>query len=370
MERGIVAGVFVLIVVFTGVLVWLTPALTRRDLFFGVSVAPNARAAAPARRILRAYQFAVAALTLLESVVMGLLVAFGGVAWLQTGWPALVLLAAIVLLSIPYFFAHQAVRRLAGTDPTIGTVPGEAAEERAPAAALVPRRYGDYIPWLLEALPLLIIGGTALYLLATYPQVPARYATHFAFNGTPNGYATKSVGSYFALVWLQVGLEVLLTGLAILVARSRAQPDRADKRFRGRSLLFLYGTKVLVLAILGLGAVSIAQAALGNASVAVWSGGAGAVFAAVILVGALLLALTTGQGGSRLAGAAPVDRTDDRYWWMGIVYHNPDDPSILVERRFGVGWALNFGNHWAQLLGLLLLLVVVASLLLPGLLRK
>jgi uncharacterized membrane protein len=69
------------------------------------------------------------------------------------------------------------------------------------------------------------------------------------------------------------------------------------------------------------------------------------------------VAARAGQGGSRLNGnvrslarAAGTDRDDDQFWKAGLVYVNRDDPALVVGARFGVGWALNFGNPAAWLL--------------------
>ena len=69
------------------------------------------------------------------------------------------------------------------------------------------------------------------------------------------------------------------------------------------------------------------------------------------------IAARTGQGGSRLNGnvhglarATGTDRDDDRFWKGGLLYVNPGDPALVVGARFGVGWALNFGNPAAGLL--------------------
>ena len=77
--------------------------------------------------------------------------------------------------------------------------------------------------------------------------------------------------------------------------------------------------------------------------------------AGVLLLGTV--AARTGQGGSRLNGnvrgltrAAGTDRDDDRFWKAGLLYLNRDDPALVVGARFGVGWALNFGNPLAWLL--------------------
>jgi uncharacterized membrane protein len=84
------------------------------------------------------------------------------------------------------------------------------------------------------------------------------------------------------------------------------------------------------------------------------------VYVAILLGGGIVLALRTGQGGARLGSPAEtaVDRMDDRYWKLGGFYVNPQDPSLLVEKRFGVGWTFNFGNRWG-VIGLCVLFAVL-----------
>jgi uncharacterized membrane protein len=72
----------------------------------------------------------------------------------------------------------------------------------------------------------------------------------------------------------------------------------------------------------------------------------------LVLVLVMVLVLTRfGQGGSRMstgnrvASSVPVgDRTQDTYWKLGIFYFNRDDPSTLIEKRFGLGYTLNFAR--------------------------
>ena len=49
---------------------------------------------------------------------------------------------------------------------------------------------------------------------------------------------------------------------------------------------------------------------------------------------------------------------DDGY--RGIFYCNPDDPALLVPKRFGIGYTLNFGNPRSWVV--LALIVLVATL--------
>ncbi|MDO4443020.1 MAG: DUF5808 domain-containing protein [Slackia sp.] len=62
----------------------------------------------------------------------------------------------------------------------------------------------------------------------------------------------------------------------------------------------------------------------------------------------------------------PID--DDAHWKLGIFYFNPDDPSIWLPERFGIGWTVNFARPaaWACILGfsaLSTVLVVVCTAL-------
>jgi uncharacterized membrane protein len=86
----------------------------------------------------------------------------------------------------------------------------------------------------------------------------------------------------------------------------------------------------------------------------------------VILGGTILLAFTTGQGGSRLQTAKGnnrhvINRDDDRYWKLGLFYFNPNDPAIWVEKRFGIGWTVNFAHPagWGSLVAIIVVVVLL-----------
>jgi uncharacterized membrane protein len=157
-------------------------------------------------------------------------------------------------------------------------------------------------------------------------------------------------------------MEALLTVVAVLVVGARAIPTRADVTFRRRMLRFLYFIKVLTIAFMGVLAVFIAQASLTSHPKIGPVLGVTGVFLLLVFCGIFVLGITTGQGGSRVAANAgnATDRLDDRYWFLGSIYANRDDPSIFVERRFGLGWTINFGNPRAVFVMVALLVVSLA----------
>jgi uncharacterized membrane protein len=89
----------------------------------------------------------------------------------------------------------------------------------------------------------------------------------------------------------------------------------------------------------------------------------------LIFLIAVITAITTGQGGSRLKDETleeiqEMNRDDDQFWKFGMIYYNKNDPSIFVEKRFGVGFTINFANPIAivLLVGLFILIGIFAIL--------
>jgi uncharacterized membrane protein len=162
----------------------------------------------------------------------------------------------------------------------------------------------------------------------------------------------------------------MLTGLAVLIAHGKALPDRADAIFRRRGLRYLYAVKVLTLLLLGGTAAWVAQAETAGHAQATWVLSASLVFTIVVIVLGLIVAVRTGQGGARLPEASPSDRMVDRYWRLGVIYINRDDPALIVERRYGFGWTMNLGNpvSWLLLVAILAtpLLIALVTVLSSG----
>ncbi len=370
MLRAFPIALDAILLVVTVTLGWLMPSLTRRDLLFGVTVAPDARAQPAAQSIIRRYRIQLLGVAVLFALALALLALFAPDSWWANGVSSLLVLALVLVMAVPYLLAYYASRALRAA-PQEGDAAAEAASE--PVAELRPRHYGDYIPLFWEALPLAIIAVTATYLTISYAAAPAIIPVHFDAAGNPNSYAAKTIGSYFLLVWVQLGLMVLLTGLTLLLVGAKALPGRAESRFRRVWLRYLYGLKVLTLAFMGGLAVLTANAEQTGSDASI-----GAVlpvtlvYVVILIGGALALTLRTGQGGSRLGSPAEtaVDRMDDRYWKLGGIYVNPHDPSLLVEKRFGVGWTLNFGNPWGVIAICGLLVVVVLAPILIVVLAK
>lgn len=208
------AAVFAVVLFTMAAFELLIPALTRRDMLFGVTLAPGVRDSAAGRAIIRGYRFGVVALTVLAGAGLVARVALAPADWWTSGSLALLGIVVALLPCVPYLPAHVAARRLCA--PAGAGLPGNVASGASvPAAELRPRHYAEYVPWVWEALPLGIIAATAAHLAAGYAAAPAIIPLRFGATGQPNAYAAKTILSYFSLVWTQLVLEAMLTGPVI-----------------------------------------------------------------------------------------------------------------------------------------------------------
>lgn len=87
----------------------------------------------------------------------------------------------------------------------------------------------------------------------------------------------------------------------------------------------------------------------------------------VIIISAVILSIHTGQGGSHLEMSTSkdrntIDRDDDRYWKLGLFFFNKNDPTLFLEKRFGIGLSIN----WARPLAWLsLTVIIILAILIP-----
>ena len=55
---------------------------------------------------------------------------------------------------------------------------------------------------------------------------------------------------------------------------------------------------------------------------------------------------------------------DHLYKW-GVMYYNPDDPAVLVDKRFGTGMSFNYARWQAKAFLVVTFVILVGSLALP-----
>ncbi len=343
-----------IVVVLVGLLFLLMPGLTRPDVFFAVTVAPAFRATAEGRRAAAIYR----AVSLGSSVI-----ALAAI-WLTAGkdvresWAVLALLIQVAGTTGGFLAARRLVQPHA--------VEPAATRE----AMMAPARATLLGGWPLQSIPFLVLAAVAVVVGLHWTDLPARVPVHWNLIGQADRFVEKTPAAVFTPIVMAAVMCGLMMITAMGLLRSRrvratgdAAPGEASFR-RITTIVLLVAELLIALSVCRAGLQEIfPSSGLDRGLIVMTIGGLAVVAFLVVLM------VRLGQGGSRraplAAGEAPVgDRTPDSAWILGMIYVNHDDPALFVEKRFGIGYTLNFGHPLAWvLIGLLVGIPVLLAVM-------
>lgn len=348
----LVGGIFLTAVFFN-----FLPELTRRDIFFAVTVYPDYRRSVEAKLSVRRFRCAVWIHTF-----VALFFVFAGVASKHLLVPLIGIFWQVIGTTIAFLRARRQV------------LPHAAVQSQRREAALV-RRSPGAIYWLLQIGPFAILTSSVVNLRAHWQSIPARFPVHWGLNGEPNGWSNRSFAGVYgpALIGFSVCLFIALFSYGVVhwtrQIRSTGADAAAETRFRRIQLAALVAVQYFMAWIFsGVPFTALGPHPQRAPNVTPFLLG---TFAFVAVLYAILI--HAGQGGANLmaagsdsdilgAGAAIGDRTPEECWKAGMFYVNANDPALMVEKRFGVGYTLNFGRPGAWFLAAAILVVAIVPL--------
>lgn len=376
MNNLLILSFMVLIVAATGILMAAMPWLEAHGQCFSVTVPGAAASDERLVALKRRYAVTTLALTALCSIAVG-----GAFAVDPAGTLGIVALiaATLVLILAPFVLMQVARTRV----QAIKAAEAWHAEHQLHVAAIGETDLPQALPlaWELLHLPLMLIAlglGAALM-----PSMPDRIAIHFDLAGTPNGWIDKGPAVIALPLAIMVFLALTMTAchLVLLSSKRGIASDAPATSAYGYALFVRAQSMMLV--VLGL-ALNLVLALMPLTFAGIVSPNALFAAAMVVAAGAVVacvwLAYAYGQNGSRAVkllteretsatGADSLGFDDDHFWHLGVFYANTDDPAVVVPKRFGIGWSMNWARpaSWLIVLGFLVVSAVfcVAMVLLP-----
>jgi uncharacterized membrane protein len=319
------------------------PPFTRPEIFFGVTVDPAFRTSEAACRILRDYRIAVWCSA----------IAAGAFIWVLHRAGAAFFIYVIGVCGAQVTSHRRASIHATPRSTTI-EVDLSAPKEHVPGGLLA------------ALLPFVALIGLGLWAVAHVDRLPDRLAVHWGLDG-PNRWVITSPRAIAGLLAIYAFVCLLLTATALGVLHwSRrisvsAPSAAAERQFRRRTILLILTAEYFTILPPALSLLQAPALAMN-----LWS-----VAFLVTVVAFIVNLLLAGQGGTRLTaavGGRPIgDRTPDARWIGGFIYFNRTDPALLVEKRMGIGWTLNYGNPWSWVpLIAVAIIVVIGPLLVQG----
>ncbi|MNZ85413.1 hypothetical protein D3C78_1042030 [compost metagenome] len=220
--------------------------------------------------------------------------------------------------------------------------------------------------WFIIHGVVIVIG--AILVLMNYDKIPNNIPMKFDFQGNVTSSADKSYRTVFFPTITQIVMMLLFIFVNWSIQKSKQQIDAAHPErsitqntlFRRRWSMFTILTSLAVIVLFSFIQLNMIHPL--NPDVMIF---VSMSIPAFIILFAVILSFTTGQGGSRIGEASSSNAQpfkDDMYWKLGSIYYNPQDPSIFVEKRVGIGWTVNFGHPAGSLflLGIIALIVAVS----------
>ncbi|MBY6950862.1 hypothetical protein CF095_10110 [Clostridium botulinum] len=230
-------------------------------------------------------------------------------------------------------------------------------------------------PWWF-LIPILIILITIFMNIKAYPNLPNKVATHWDFNGNVNGYQNKST----FLIYQMPLMELFITSIFFLCYKiigwskkqiSAVNPEESKTRNKlFRRILSIYMTfsaiaMTIFLSIINFEIMKVID--INDKYMMYFS----LIFTLSIIIATILLGVKVGQGGSNLKLNYKndnknnfINKDDDDHWILGnTIYYNKEDPSLFIEKRFGIGWTINAGRPLGLIIYISLILIIIVSII-------
>ena len=181
----------------------------------------------------------------------------------------------------------------------------------------------------------------------------AAYKAAGSFLGTAIGGTLFGTGLLF--VFVSVLMDNVKNEVISYDSDINANYNRAKKKlWADLSVLFLWINTFYLL--LGVGGMLFIN------SGAVIFGGI-VVYMVLLMAGIIIFASANSRVDDIYKKSTDIIVDDDEYWLGGIIYCNPADKRVNIEKRAGFGVTINVGHPVGMIIGITCALVIVASLL-------
>ncbi len=224
--------------------------------------------------------------------------------------------------------------------------------------------------YLYVVLALLVLGVT-IYALVSYESLPQRIPTHWNFRGEADAWNVKSFYQVFFPNMMNILLFFLLAYFSLNTFSLRIKLDAQDiEKSKKRAIKYLKGISISfyiltcsIVFLLGTAAVAM----INQSNISPYIIGLNLLF---LLFAIVLLFYYYYKYGNVAFSKEKEEKgysveDEDKYWIAGFIYNNPDDPLVIVDKRYGLGWTINVGNLKGKLIMIFLLIFVLITLISP-----
>jgi uncharacterized membrane protein len=284
-----------------GATMFAIPNMTRRGILFGFAVPEDFRESPTAHKTIAEFRMLVAISTIAALIVLFVV---------PKTFLVAITVAAPLAIALAGGVAFVWERR------RVAPFAVQPVRERAAELTRTPER----LPWFfwLAPGPFVILSAAAGFLYRNWERIPVRFPVHWGANGQPNGWGERTFHGIYGPLFFgaEMAALMLIMGLATWFGARRSQ-------MRRMTLAALIEAEYMI----GLLFAAISIGPLVH--VPTW----------LIVLGpvAFIAPMLIGLARALAEPSDSVEPTPNECWKAGMIYYNPNDPALFVEKR--EGWA-------------------------------
>ena len=355
-----------LVYIIMAVVVILTPTFTRRDVFFGIKIPPSFRKRETYRKVFERFLiYEITALTL-NGVIFGII---------YSKYSNEFVLAAMIMFMLPIsyigmYYSYKKVKELKASEnltnkKTQVVIDTELSRNRS--------KFLISPIWFI--IPIIIVIFNVIITYNLYEKIGDVIATKWSLTGEVIRTEPKSYRAAFLIPITQAISTVLMFFVYKGIAWAKNQVSSKNTK---KSIERLKNNKrrmsIMLIVIL---IIMMLQMTINQLQILGIVPAKGDILVAVNLVVPIMLFIVIiyivykaikdnkdeeQEDDKNLEDY--IENDDDKYWKLGMFYVNKNDPSIFVEKRYGIGYTVNFGRIESILMfvALIVLIIVMANI--------
>lgn len=354
--------IFFIITLFIAGVQTVIPYLVNRAIVFGVMIPEQYIEDETIKKYRKQYSMSVG---LISIIILG-----SYIGWTlsserldnQIALTGVIIEFALILISISfYLYYHGKTKQLKQQNQWVENLKAMKVTD------LSVRKQDEMLPWYVYLLPIFSTIGLLIYTLMNYDLLPDQIPTHWGPSGEADAFTAKTPISAMQLSLLLLAMQLMFLGIHTATKKSGIKLSAtALESSRNRQLsLRKYSSWLLYIILLGVTMLMsyfqlmTIHPEIGEGSVKILIPFG---FLLLVLAGTLIFAIKVGRSDKEMESiieAQIMDLDEDKYWKGGMFYFNKNDPSIFVEKRFGVGWTLNLANPIGYVIVFVPLIVIL-----------
>ena len=355
-EAIFVAIIYTSALVLIGLIQVFVQTFSKKGYTLGVSVPKDVNQTETMKQILKDYKL----MTLTLTIFLSLCQYFLSYVTKSVGFLTLFFFISLGILSLPLIIYNKNLKNM-----TSGII----QDKKKIIAVDNSKSKNDLrkTMWLGYGTSLLLIIITSLILFINYDKIGNELIMQIDFDGTITRTSDKSYINVFYPSIISLGMLIMfyLINLIVIKVRPRIAIENPELSLKNNlkakkawtyylildtllmTLLFTIGTNFL---------------AIKNNTIPLYI--ITFIMVMVSIGGVIYLGMKVGTDGSKLSNLEAYSfEEDDKYWLLGsMFYNNPEDPSLFVEKRVGVGYTINIGRMSGKVIMILTALIIIFSL--------